>query len=125
MIVKHLIEGGIYFMLPIYILWIVVLFLIVKLSLDYSSGKSDLQMMKRTNSFILFFGSFAFLFGVFGQIIGFFQILNVIEAQGEVAPFLIAGGLKITLLAVLYGFGLLLFSVIAWFVFRNLLQKIR
>ncbi len=125
MIVKHLIEGGIYFMLPIYILWIAVFVLTVKLGLNYNSGNSDLQMMKRTNSFILFFGSFAFLLGVFGQIIGFFQILNVIEAQGEVAPFLIAGGLKITLLSVMYGFGLLLFSVIAWFVFRNLLQKIR
>ncbi len=123
MIVKHLIDVGIYFMLPIYIMWVVVFFLTVKISLNYFFGKGDLEKLKKTNSFILFFGTFAFLFGLFGQIIGFFQILNVIEAQGEVAQFLIAGGLKVSLLSVMYGFGLLLFSAIVWFIFRNLLQK--
>lgn len=123
MIVKHLIEGGIYFMLPIYLMWIIVLFFIIKFFLNYFSDKRNLVKLEKYNSIILFSGSFAFLFGIFGQIIGFFQVLDVIEREGEVAPFLIAGGLKITLLTVMYGFALLLVSAIIWFTNRNLLKK--
>jgi len=123
MIVKHLIEGGIYFMLPIYILWIVVIILLIKQLLNYFSSPKSNKKLEKNNSIILFAGSFAFLYGIFGQIIGFFQVLNVIEAEGNIAPSLIAGGLKITLLSVLYGFSLLLVSAIIWFIFRNLIKK--
>ena len=73
--------------------------------------------------FFLFLGSFTFLLGIFGQIIGFFQVLNVIEREGDIAPCLIAGGLRVSLLAPLYGFTLLLVSAMVWFIFRNLIKK--
>lgn len=123
MILKHLFEGGPYFMASIYIMWIVVIFITVKLFLNYFSDKRNLEKLEKYNSIILFIGSFAFLFGILGQIIGFFQILDVIEREGDIAGCLIAGGLKVTLLAPLYGFTLLLVSCIIWFVFRNLIKK--
>jgi len=123
MIVKHLIEGGIYFMLPIYIMWIIVIFLAIRFLKNYFSENKNIEKLTKYNSMVLFFGSFAFLFGILGQIIGFFQVLDFISMQGEVAPCIIAGGLKISLLAPLYGFVLLLISSIIWFVYKNLLNK--
>lgn len=123
MIKLHLIEGGIYFMLPIYIMWIVVLFFTIRFLLNYFSENKNTEKLKKQNSTILFVGSFAFLFGIFGQIIGFFQILDFISREGSVAPSIIAGGLKISLLAPLYGFVLLLISSLIWFSFKNLLSK--
>jgi hypothetical protein len=123
MIVKHFFEGGPYFMLPIYIMWIVALFFTAKLLLNYFSDKRNLVKLEMYNSIILFSGSFAFLFGIFGQIIGFFQILDVIHREGDIAFSLIAGGLRITFLTVIYGFALLLLSSIVWFIFKNLVKK--
>lgn len=123
MILKHLIEGGPWFMIPIFILWVIVFIFSIKSFINFFSEKRNLTKLAKYNSMILFFGSFAFLIGIFGQIIGFFQILDFISSEGEVAPCIIAGGLKISLLAPLYGFGLLLVSSIIWFVFRSLLSK--
>ncbi|MDX9695299.1 MAG: MotA/TolQ/ExbB proton channel family protein [Bacteroidales bacterium] len=123
MIVKHFFEGGPYLMLLIYIMWIVVLFFAAKLLINYFSDKRNLVKLEKYNSIILFSGSFAFLFGIFGQIIGFFQILDVIHREGDIAFSLIAGGLRVTLITVIYGFALLLVSAIIWFVNRNLLKK--
>jgi len=123
MIAKHFFEGGPYFMFPIFIMWLVVIFLAAKIAINYFSEKRNIEKLKRINTIILFSGSITFLFGIFGQIIGFFQILDVIEREGKVAQCLIAGGLKVTLLSVTYGFALLLVSSIVWFIYRNLLKK--
>ncbi|OFX88836.1 MAG: hypothetical protein A2W99_05045 [Bacteroidetes bacterium GWF2_33_16] len=123
MIVKHFFEGGPYFMLLIYIMWIVVLFFAANFLVNYFSDKRNLVKLEKYNSIILFSGSFAFLFGIFGQIIGFFQILDVIHREGDIAFSLIAGGLRVTLITVIYGFALLLVSAIIWFINRNLLKR--
>ena len=123
MIIKHLFEGGIYFMAPIYIMWIVVIFLSVKFLLNYFSDNKDHEKLKKQNSTIIFIGSFSFLFGIFGQTLGIFGALTAIQNASDIAPSLIAGGLKVSLLTTLYGFSLLLLSSIIWFVFRSLLKK--
>lgn len=120
---RHLMEGGPYFMIPIFIMWIVVIFLTVKLFLNYFSENRNVEKLTKNNSTILFIGSFAFLLGMLGQIIGLYGILDFIEAAGDIAPYLIAGGLKVSLLTIIYGFGLLLVSAIVWFIFRKLIQK--
>ena len=122
MILKHFMEGGPKFMSAIYILWIAVIILAIRFLIIYSKDKQSIKL-KRTNDAILFLGSFTFLLGIFGQIIGFFQVLNVIEREGDIAPCLIAGGLRVSLLAPLYGFTLLLVSAMVWFIFRNLIKK--
>jgi biopolymer transport protein ExbB/TolQ len=122
MIVKHLIEGGIYFMLPIYFMWVTVIFLSIKFFIAYKSDNNN-EKLNRQNSAILFIGSFAFLFGLFGQILGLYNALVAIQTAGDISPALMAGGLKVSLVAPLYGFGIFLISGIVWFVFRNLLRK--
>ncbi len=122
MLLKHLFEGGPAFMSAIYIMWIAVIILAIRFLIIYSNDKQSIKL-KKTNEAILFIGSFTFLFGVFGQIIGLFGALNAIYAAGDISPALIAGGLMVSLLTPLYGFTLLLVSSIIWFIFRNIIKK--
>ena len=123
MIVEHLFMGGIYFMLPIYIMWIVVIFFTIKFLLNYYSENKDLKKLAKQNSFIIFIGSFAFLFGLLGQIIGLYNALLAIQAAGDISPGLMAGGLRVSLIAPLYGFILFLISSVVWFIYRNLIRE--
>lgn len=123
MVVKHLFEGGLTFMSVIYVLWIVVIFIVIRFLINYFSDKKDLQKLTNLNSTILFIGSLTFLIGLFGQMIGMSQALASVYEAGDISPALIAGGIRVTLIAPLYGFSLLLISGIIWFLFRNLLRK--
>ena len=123
MIVEHLFMGGIYFMIPIYIMWIVVMFFTIKFLLNYYSDNRNNARLAKQNSLIIFIGSFAFLFGLLGQIMGLYNALTAIQAAGDISPALMAGGLKMSLLAPLYGFVLLLISGVVWFIFRNLIKE--
>jgi hypothetical protein len=123
MIFEHLVIGGIYFMLPIYMMWIVVIFFSIKFLTNYFSGNKDFKRLAKHNSLIIFIGSFAFLFGILGQVIGLFQALQAIQSAGDISPALMAGGLRVSLFAPLYGFILFLISSIIWFFNRNLLIK--
>ena len=64
-------------------------------------------------------GSFAFLFGIFYQVIVMIQALNAIEAAGDISMALIAGGLKVSLIVPVYGLILFLITYIIWFINRN------
>ncbi|MGM0609390.1 MAG: MotA/TolQ/ExbB proton channel family protein [Candidatus Muiribacteriota bacterium] len=110
-------------MFPIAFMWLVVLFLIIKFFLNYFSDKRNIEKLKKHNSLIIYIGSFAFLFGVLGQMLGLYGALDAIEAAGDISPYLIAGGLKVSMLTVMYGFSLMLISSIFWFIFRNLISK--
>ena len=110
-------------MLPIYIMWIVVIFFTIKFLVNYFSQNRDFKKLSKHNSLILFIGSFAFLLGLFGQILGLYQVLACVYDAGDMSPSLIAGGIKVTLLTSIYGFVLFLISGIIWFVFRNLLKE--
>lgn len=121
MITRHLIEGGIYYMLPIYLLTII----IVALSLwtlflrRKSSQKSSKPMEKGLINTIIFLGSLGFIWGMLGQIIGFMQIADVIHEYGDIAPSIIAGGIKVSMLTTAYGTILLLISGIIWFTLKS------
>jgi len=123
MILKHLILGGPYYIAPIFMMWIVVLFFSVKFFLNYFSDKRNFEKLEKFNSIILFSGSFAFLIGIFGQLIEFYKILDIIEREGDVPFSIIAGGIGVSLLTVIYGFALLLVSTLIWFINRTLIKK--
>lgn len=125
MIVKHFFEGGPSFMFFIYAMWITVGFISIKFLMNYFSDKKDLEKLTKQNSIILFVGSFAFLFGLFGQMLGMYGALSCVYEAGDISPALIAGGIGVSLIAALYGFGLLLVSSIVWFIFKNLINKKR
>lgn len=129
MIIKFFYEGGPVFMSLVYLMWIIVISLVVRFIILYRGTKNPLKL-KRTNDGILFFGSFAFLIGISGQMIGLMAAFDSIQRTGypSIAPQIIAGGLKVSFIPTVFGMFLLLLSAIIWFVCRNLkeypLQKI-
>ncbi len=121
MIIRFFYEGGPSFMSPVYLMWIIVFILAIRFVILYRLNKNP-QKLKRTNDSILFIGSFTFLIGITGQMVGLMAAFDAIQKVGDagIDPQLLAGGLKVTFIAPLFGMVLLLISAIIWFVFRNL-----
>ena len=116
---KHLIQGGISFMLPIYVLYAVNLVLVAILLIGYIS-KQPRKNAKKLSEAILFLGSFALLLGILGQAVGIMAALDAIEAAADVSFGLMAGGFKVSMLAPMYGFMLFIVSFVIWFIYRSI-----
>ena len=122
MIIRHLIEGGFWFMLPIYAMWVVVAVLTVRFLLKRQRG-AEKPALRRVNSSILFFGSLALLMGIMGQILGLFEALTYIQESGPVTSSALAGGLRVSMICTVYGFALFVLSVIIWYIFKHYFVK--
>ncbi len=108
-------------MLPIYVMWIVVIVLTIMLLVKVAVKKE--ADTKKLRDLILFLGSFAFLWGMLGQVLGMIQAMGAIERAGDISPAIIAGGFKISLLAPVYGFTLFIISYLVWFVVRRMAKQ--
>ncbi len=89
-------DGGPVFMYPLLVILILVILLIVKGFLK----KGDIDKIM---SLIGSFGLFSVVWGFFGQILGLIAAFDTIEAVGDISPNVLAGGLKISFLAPLFG----------------------
>lgn len=110
-------------MIPIVIIWLAVIGITVTDIVRRVSGIEKPTKFQRNNNLILFLGSFAFLLGVLAQIIGMMQALSVIEQVGDISLALIAGGLKVSFIAPVYGFVLFIVSLTVWFINRTYVLK--
>jgi len=121
MIIRFFYEGGPSFMAPIYLMWIIVFTQIIRFVILYRGNKNP-QKLKRTNDSILFFGSLAFLIGIYGQITGLITAFDSVQCISDVSiiPRALAGGFKVTFIVTVFGLMLLMLSAIFWFAFRNL-----
>lgn len=68
---------------------------------------------------VMFWGGFAAVAGVLGSLLGIILAAQSVEAQGEVVPTLLAGGIKIALLSSAFGIMILMLAALAWFVLRT------
>jgi biopolymer transport protein ExbB/TolQ len=91
---NFILEGGPIFMVPLALLLIVIVFLFVK-GLKDNTEKNQ----KLINSLALF----SFVFGVLGFVIGMLSALKSISIVGDISPAVLAGGIKIGLLAPTFG----------------------
>lgn len=119
---QHLIQGGIWFTIPIFILYAVVLVMTMFLFFRMTPEKKN-QKARPVAETILFLGSFAFLWGVLGQVIGIMQAMDAIQEAGDISVGLIAGGFKVSLIAPVYGFVLFIFSFLVWFIQRKMSKQ--
>jgi len=96
MLFDRLNEGGPFFMYPLFFILIFLVILIVK-------GFIQKESVDKTISLISSIALFAIVWGFLGQIIGLISAFDSIEAVGEVAPGVLAGGLKVAFLAPAFG----------------------
>lgn len=74
-------------------------------------------------NYILMFGSLAFIIGLLGQAIGMFGAFAAIQAAGDISPGLIVGGLRVSMIAPLYGVIYFILSIPIWMVLREKIKR--
>jgi hypothetical protein len=112
--------GGAFNMIPIWTLWLAVIVLTIYLVYrDYKGGKKYAVQGRKLREWILFLGCFAFLWGVFCQLLDIMAALDDIQKVGMISANVLAGGIKVSLIPPLEGYILLMFSFVVWFLFRN------
>jgi len=121
LLLEHMIEGGVNFMIPIYLLWLSTVTLIVCMTLIYIFINDKVRkaaVVKKISEVALFFGSFAFLIGVLGSILGYYQAIDAIEKATGMESGVMASGFKVATIPTCYGLALLFLSFLVWFLFR-------
>lgn len=115
----ELIHQGGPFMWPLTVLGLVVVAVALKKAADVFGGAEESAAHHRPMiNVVLQAGIFSFFVGLLSQAVGLFQALQAIEAAGDVSPALIFGGLKVSLIAPIYGLFISLFSLAAWSVLK-------
>ncbi|MFO7616308.1 MAG: hypothetical protein R6V75_03580 [Bacteroidales bacterium] len=117
---EFIIEGGVWFTIPILILGLGSLILIISGIILAGQSKPVPGILSDA---ILFIGFLCLAYGIFGQVTGMFQAAGAIVRAGEIAPALIWAGLKVSLITVIMGFVVLFYSAIGWFVIRWMRER--
>lgn len=108
-------------MLPIYILWALTIYFILK---NFSARKKfTYNVIQRKNRKIIFFGSLAFFFGLLGQIISLLDAFKILEKMETISVGFLLEGIWVSFLAPMYGFVLFLTSMIFYFSLKKNLRK--
>lgn len=110
------IEGGWAFMSLVTIMALAMLFFAVKTSIAlFGSDSSPASVRPASLYYIRFFGMMALVTGVLGQIIGLYEAMKQIAAQGEIPQAVLAGGIKVSSICTLYGFIVFIIAHLIWF----------
>ena len=96
MILERIYEGGPFFMVPIVFILIIVLLLFVFGILKKEKSNKMIQLISSLSLFVL-------VWGFLGQAIGLIGAFDAIQSLGNISTELLAGGLKITFLPVVFG----------------------
>lgn len=110
------VAGGVPFMHPITLVFIanivVILLIVVKVIQKKEVNAKLIGAVKQL-------GGLAFALGVFGTLMGLFFAFDSIEKSPEAIPFnIISGGLKVSLITVLYGNIVFLISLVAHIILK-------
>ena len=98
---------------------LMIYFLLKKIVAMYYKRKYNMQYI----SYILTFGSIAFLTAVFFHLIGIRSVLNLIQENGGISPTLMAGGYKVMLICPIYGLIVFSISILAWGILKEINLK--
>ncbi|MDG1426664.1 MAG: MotA/TolQ/ExbB proton channel family protein [Flavobacteriales bacterium] len=105
-LINRFLEGGALFMSLILICLLISIYFIVKSTLNIKTNNDiSKKMLKHINDS----GILAMILGFLGAFLGLLSAFDILEATGQAAPSIIAGGLKIALLSPI--FGLFTFSI--------------
>tara|TARA_B100000795_G_C22587589_1_gene356232 strand:+ start:315 stop:728 length:414 start_codon:yes stop_codon:yes gene_type:complete len=116
---NRFIEGGALFMSLILICLLISIYFIFKSIKNIKTNNDvSIKMLKHINDS----GILALTLGFLGAFLGLIAAFDVLEATGQAAPHIIAGGLKVALLSPLFGLFTFVISRIAILCLR-IIQK--
>lgn len=116
--------GGLFFM---GILTLLMIIMIVWIIYYFITGLNSQQINREKTLYRLEYGRsiglFAMITGIFGQLIGLYYAFSAIEQAGDIAPVLVYGGIKVSMIPTLYGIFIYILSLLLWFVARMIIEK--
>ncbi|HMB91856.1 MAG TPA: MotA/TolQ/ExbB proton channel family protein [Rhodothermales bacterium] len=125
----HYINAGGPFMWPLVLIALVLMGLSIKKAIDlFQRTDQSAEDLKKGLQAIWQLGLFCFFWGLLSQAVGLYQMLSAVEAAGDVSPALLAGGLKVSLIAPIFGLIILVVSLVVWFLlqlrYRSLIVEV-
>ncbi len=95
------------------------------IAMIFQSLKKIFQVIAKNNksekgvNYILMHGSLAFIMGILSQALGMMEAFMAIQHAGDISPGLIAAGLRVSMIAPLYGLFYFIISIPVWFVLHE------
>ncbi len=89
-------EGGALFMYTTLLILVAILVLLVKAFMKPATNDKTIAIVKHLSLFVL-------VWGFTGQMIGLIGAFDAIQIQGEIAPAVLAGGIRVAILSPLFG----------------------
>ena len=118
-LINRFMEGGALFMSLILICLLISIYFIIKSTLNIKANNDiSKKMLKHINDS----GILAMILGFLGAFLGLLSAFDILEATGQAAPSIIAGGLKIALLSPIFGLFTFAISRLA-ILFLRIIQK--
>lgn len=110
-------EGGWEFMSLVTIMALAMLYFAIKTAMALFGTNSNAAAAPKPSSlyYIRFFGMLALVTGILGQLIGLYEAMKHIAAQGDISQAALAGGFKVSSICTLYGFIVFLIAHLIWF----------
>lgn len=113
------------FKAPMIIIALLVIALIIKKSIDILIRyKNPALNVKEHLDSILFWGKFALILGILGQITGIYSALGEIINASDINPQIIMIGFKGSFNSTIFGFFVLLFALLSWYLLKLRADKI-
>lgn len=108
-------EGGILFMSILTLCLLVVLVLSVYYGIKvFKTDTTSVSLLRHRLSYIKSAGLLSLVLGILGQLIGLYTAFGVIQKAGQVSQALLAGGLRISMITLLYGMMIFILSYLIW-----------
>lgn len=116
--IQFFIEGG--FMMWLFlVLAILILYLSIRKAIQLY-GKQELSKpaLETGINAILFWGAVAAILGFFAHYLGVYQAMLAIYQANDISPAIVAYGYSMSLITILTGLTIFIFSAVIWFVLR-------
>lgn len=95
-----LVAGGLLFTVPLTILAVGVVVIAIRAGLSIRTQRETASFW---STLLFHVGLFALMLGILSQAIGLYQMMSVIEEVGGASPAIVMGGLKVSMIAPLFG----------------------
>ena len=86
------------------------------------SNVADSKTALRFMSYGRSIGLFALIFGILGQLIGFYDAFSYLETT-PVSSQVLSGGIKVSMIPTMYGIIIYIISLILWFILSQIIEK--
>lgn len=115
MILERINEGGPFFMMPILVILLLIIFLFVRGVIKKDANSKTIRLISSISLFVL-------VWGFLGQAIGLIGAFDAIESIGNISSEVLSTGLKISFLPLVFGMFTFLIARVA-IIILTLLEK--